>query len=146
MCVLYLQYTKCISSLSIVVFMSFMPFLCCVFIYICTGSSLLCRLFSSCCEWALLFVLVQKLLFGEDSPVAEHGLQGRQASEAEVQGSAVAVPGLQGTGSAVVATRLICFASCGIFPDQGSNPCLLHWQADSLPLSQQGSLPFSLFS
>ena len=24
----------------------------------------------------------------------------------------------------------------GIFPDQGSNPCLLHWQADSLP---QGS-------
>ena len=92
---------------------------------------------------ALLFVLVQKLLFGEDSPVAEHGLQGRQASEAEAHGSAVAVPGLQGTGSAVVATRLICFASCGIFPDQGLNPCLLHWQADSLPLSQQGSLPFS---
>ena len=27
----------------------------------------------------------------------------------------------------------------GIFPDQGSNPCLLHWQADSLPLSHQGS-------
>ena len=23
----------------------------------------------------------------------------------------------------------------GIFPTQGSNPCLLHWQADSLPLS-----------
>ena len=20
--------------------------------------------------------------------------------------------------------------ACGIFPDQGSNPCLLHWQAD----------------
>ena len=28
----------------------------------------------------------------------------------------------------------------GIFPTQGSNPCLLHWQADSLPLSHQGSL------
>ena len=27
----------------------------------------------------------------------------------------------------------------GIFPTQGSNPCLLHWQADSLPLSQLGS-------
>ena len=27
----------------------------------------------------------------------------------------------------------------GIFPTQGSNPCLLHWQTDSLPLSQQGS-------
>ena len=27
----------------------------------------------------------------------------------------------------------------GIFPTQESNPCLLHWQADSLPLSHQGS-------
>ena len=26
-----------------------------------------------------------------------------------------------------------------IFQTQGSNPCLLHWQADSLPLSHQGS-------
>ena len=26
-----------------------------------------------------------------------------------------------------------------IFPDQGSNSCLLHWQADSLLLSHQGS-------
>ena len=24
-----------------------------------------------------------------------------------------------------------CCAACGIFPDQGSNLCLLHWQADS---------------
>ena len=28
----------------------------------------------------------------------------------------------------------------GIFLTQGSNLCLLHWQAGSLPLSQQGSL------
>ena len=34
---------------------------------------------------------------------------------------------------------LSCSAACGIFPDQGSNPCLLHWQADSSPLSHQGS-------
>ena len=27
----------------------------------------------------------------------------------------------------------------GIFPTQGSNPCLLHWQADSLPLSHLGN-------
>ena len=27
----------------------------------------------------------------------------------------------------------------GIFPTQGSNPRLLHWQADSSPLSHQGS-------
>ena len=24
----------------------------------------------------------------------------------------------------------------GIFPTQGSNPCLLHWQVDSLPLTE----------
>ena len=29
--------------------------------------------------------------------------------------------------------------ACGIFLDQGSNLCLLHWQVDSLPLSYQGS-------
>ena len=35
--------------------------------------------------------------------------------------------------------RMGLVAVCGICPDQGSNPCLLHWQADSLPLSHQGS-------
>ena len=30
--------------------------------------------------------------------------------------------------------------ACGIFLDQGSNPCPLHWQVDSYPLSHQGSL------
>ena len=34
-------------------------------------------------------------------------------------------------GSVVVAHGLSCSAACGIFPDQGSNPCPLHWQADS---------------
>ena len=29
----------------------------------------------------------------------------------------------------------------GIFPTQGSNPGLLHWQADSLPLHKLGSPP-----
>ena len=29
--------------------------------------------------------------------------------------------------------------ACGIFLDQGSNPCPLHWQADSYPLRHQGS-------
>ena len=32
----------------------------------------------------------------------------------------------------VVAFWLSCPMACGIFPDQGSNPGLLHWQADSL--------------
>ena len=33
--------------------------------------------------------------------------------------------------SVVVVHRLSCSLACGIFPDQGSNPCPLHWQADS---------------
>ena len=42
-------------------------------------------------------------------------------------------------GSVVVAHGPSCSAACGIFPDQGSNPCALHWQADSQPLRHQGS-------
>ena len=38
---------------------------------------------------------------------------------------------LQGTGSVAVVHGLSCFKACGIFPDQGSNLHLLHWQADS---------------
>ena len=33
---------------------------------------------------------------------------------------------------------------CGISPDQGSNPCPLHWQSDSQPLNHQGSPLLSL--
>ena len=43
-------------------------------------------------------------------------------------------------GSVVVAHGLRCSMVCRIFLDQGSNPCLLHWQVDSLPVSHQGSL------
>ena len=55
---------------------------------------------------------------------------------------------LQSTGSVVVARRLNCSVACGVLLDQGSNPCLLHWQAD-YSLSHQGSsdniiLKFSL--
>ena len=46
-------------------------------------------------------------------------------------------------GSVVVAHRPSRSAACGIFPDQGSNPCPLHWQADSQPLRHQGSPPRS---
>ena len=30
-----------------------------------------------------------------------------------------------------------CSAACGIFPDRGLNPCLLHWQADPVPVNQR---------
>ena len=47
-------------------------------------------------------------------------------------------PGSGGRLNTVV-HRLSCSTACGIFPDQGSNWYLLHWQADSLPLSHHRS-------
>ena len=52
--------------------------------------------------------------------------------------------GSRRTGSVVVAHGPSCSAACGIFPDQDSNLCPLHWQADSQPLRHQGS-PSLLF-
>ena len=49
-------------------------------------------------------------------------------------------------GSAIVAHGPSCSAACGIFPDQGSNACPLHWQADSQPLRHQGSPVYALKS
>ena len=47
--------------------------------------------------------------------------------------------GSRRAGSVIVAHGPSCSAACGIFPDQGSNPCPLHWQADAQPLRHQGS-------
>ena len=47
--------------------------------------------------------------------------------------------GSRRTGSVIVAHGPSCSVACGILPDQGSNPCPLHWQADSQPLRHQGS-------
>ena len=47
--------------------------------------------------------------------------------------------GSRRAGSVAVAHGLSCSTACGILPDQGSNPCPLHWQADSQPLRHQGS-------
>ena len=53
--------------------------------------------------------------------------------------------GSRRASSVIVAHGPSCSAACGIFPDQGSNPCPLHWQADSQPLRHQGS-PVCLFA
>ena len=92
----------------------------------CAGSPLLGRLLSSCRVWA--------------SHCRALGLQ-----ELLHVGSVVEAPGLWSTDSVVVVHRLNCSKACGIFPDEGSNLCLLHWQANSLPLSHQGSPVFFFF-
>ena len=83
-------------------------------------------------HWGLLASLVRRL------PVAVASLF--VAAQARgVRASVAALPGLKGTGSAVVGLGLSCSLAGGIFPNQGSNLCLPHQQADSFPLSHQGS-------
>ena len=90
------------------------------------------------------------------SLVAEHGLLIVVTSHCRAQAlgawaSVVAAHGLSSWGSqalehriVVVAHKLSCSPAYGIFPTQGSNPRLLHWQADSVPLCHQGSPLMSL--
>ena len=77
---------------------------------------------------------------GQASPCSGFSCCGAQALGTWT--SVVVARGLQNAGSVVVAHRLSCSATCGIFPDQGSNPCPLHWQADSQPLCHQGILGY----
>ena len=84
------------------------------------------RLFSSCGGWGLLFI-------GDRLLIA-------------VGFSCCWVKAPGEWDSVVVAHRLSCSAAYGIFPDQGLNPCPLHWQVDSYPLSHQGSPVSGLMS
>ena len=88
-------------------------------IFDCAGSSLLRKLFSSCGEWELPsgFSLQWFLLWRMGSKAC--GLNSWDFSRLESTGSIVEV--------------------------QGQNPCLLHWWAESSPLSHQGSLIFYIF-
>ena len=55
-----------------------------------------------------------------------------QSTAARHTGSVVAPSRPWSADSVVVAHKLTC-STCGILLDEGSNPCLLHWQADSHP-------------
>ena len=70
------------------------------------------RAFSSCGKWGPLFIAVRRPL---------------------------TIAASRRAGPAIVAHGPSRSAAYGILPDQGSNPCPLHWQADSQPLHHQGS-------
>ena len=79
--------------------------------------------FSNCEDVDSSLVMVWELLIVVAFLVVEHGLQWLQHA------------GFSGLGALELrlssCARLSCSAVCGIFPDQGLNPCLLHWPADS---------------
>ena len=101
-------------------------FVCFLFILFLAALSLRCcaRAFSSCGERGLLFVAVCS--FSLRWLVAEHRLQACRFQQSWCAGSVVVARGFQSAGSVAVAHGLSCSATCGIFPDQGSNPCPLH--------------------
>ena len=96
------------------------PYSMLLFNFGCTGSSMLRRLFSSCS---------QRLLLSSCGARASHWVA-----------SLVWAQALGHTGSVVEAHGLSSPMTCGIFLDQGTNLCPPHWQVDSLPPDQQGSL------
>ena len=119
----------------------FKKFICLFYLFILAVLGLCCceRAFSNCGKRELLFIAVRGLLIVVASLAAEHGLQARGLQQLQHVVSVVVAHGLQSTGSVVVTQELSCSAACGVFPDQGLNPCSLHWQADSQPLHHQGS-------
>ena len=89
--------------------------------------------------WGLSLVVASRCC----SPVA---VWGRLIAVA----SLVAERGLLSTQASVVVVIVThgpsCPEACGIFLDQGSNPCPLRWQVGSQPLDHQGSPVFFFFS
>ena len=75
------------------------------------------------------------------SPVAASGghSSSRRAGPSPSRPLLLRSTGSRHAGSVIVAHGPSCSAACGIPPDQGSNPCPLHRQADSQPLRHQGS-------
>ena len=101
------------------VFFSFFLFESFIYLWLCWAFVAVWA-FSSCGEQGLLFVAPSERLPVVASLPAERRLWGAWAS-------------------AVVVRGLSCSVPRGTFPDQGSNLDLLPGQADSLPLSHQGS-------
>ena len=87
------------------------------------------RAFSSCGKRGPLFIAVRGPLTIAASLVVEHRLQTRRLQTRRLGNCGPRAQPLRGMWNP---------------PDQGSNPCPLHWQADPQPLRHQGS-PAQLF-
>ena len=129
--------TKCLHIFITIFFYNFMYH---VFILGCAGSLLLHWLFlwlweaGATLQLRCLGFSLRWLLLLQSMGSRVHGLQ-----QLRHVASVVAAPRLYSTGSVVVAHKLSCSVAYGIFPDQGWNPCLLHWQIYSLLVSHRGS-------
>ena len=97
------------------------------------GVSKNCRLFFFWLHWVfvaalgLLFTVVCGLLIAVSCLIVDCGVWASHLSVFSYCGAQA----VESPGSVVAVHGLCCSAACGIFPDQGSNPCPLHWRANS---------------
>ena len=111
------------------------------FIFGCAGSSLLCtgslqlwRAGATSYLWHRASHCDGFFSCGAQAP-------GAWASVVVVRGPLVVAHGPQSVQASVIVVHgLSSSVACGIFQDQGSNPCPLHWQANSYPLYHQRNL------
>ena len=118
-------------------FFLLMGFFFCLFVFCYAGSSLLRGLFFSCSKWGLLSSCRAWALEYMDFSNCGIWISSCSSQALEHRFNCCGVPGLSSS------------TACGIFPDQGSNLCLLHCQADSLLLKHQENPPdgfLSMFS
>ena len=112
-----------------------------LFSFGCSGSLMPCGLFFSYSERGLLFMAVPGLLTvvvsfcGRAWILGHMGFSGRSSCA-----WSLGLTGSGPVGSVVVVQGLSCSTACGLFPNQGSNPQLLHWQVGSSLLSHQAVL------
>ena len=66
------------------------------------------------------------------SAQASHGVASLPAEHGHLDALKYCRSRLQSRGSTVVVGGLSCSVACRVFPDQGLNPCHLHWEAGSL--------------
>ena len=96
-------------------------------------------------HWVFVAALGHSLVVESgDSPVVPHGFPIAAASPVaqrrlQAHGLQLVVAhGLLSTDSGVMGQGLSCLMACGIFPDQGSNPCPLFWQVEFLTAGPPG--------
>ena len=114
------------------------------FLFGCAGSSLLYSGFSLVAvSRGCSLIVVHGLFIAVASLVVEHGALGCTGfSSSGTWVQEFWFLGSRAQTGSIVVHGLTCPEACGIFPDLGLNLCLLHWQADSLPWSHQGSPAF----
>ena len=110
------------------------------------GFSLLQRVFLVVASGNHAAVAAQEPLIAEVSLAAELRLQGARASVLVARGLRSCSSWAPEHRLSSCSTWSSCSTACGIFLDQGLTPCLLHWQADSLPLNHQGAPHFYMYN